>query len=90
LDEIILETMNKIKVVFSFLLAYLSFTSFAISLTWVKEERIIRKEDIKEIRERGVSVNIPTRRDKNKIQRIGSNKEIRGGNDEKIFFNKGR
>jgi len=55
-----------------------------------KEERIIRKEDIKEIRERGFSVNIPTRRDKNTIQRIGSNKEIRGGNDDKIFFNKGR
>jgi hypothetical protein len=56
----------------------------------VKEERIIRKEDIKEIRERGFSVNIPTRRDKNTIQRIGSNKEIRGGNDDKIFFNKDR
>ena len=56
----------------------------------IKEERIIRKEDIKEIRERGFSVNIPTRRDKNTIQRIGSNKEIRGGNDDKIFFNKGR
>ncbi len=56
----------------------------------VKEERMIRKEDIKEIRERGFSVNIPTRRDKNTIQRIGSNKEIRGGNDDKIFFNKGR
>lgn len=55
-----------------------------------KEERIIRKEDIKEIRERGFSVNIPTRRDKNTIQRIGSNKEIRGGNDDKIFFNRGR
>lgn len=56
----------------------------------VKEERIIRKEDIKEIRERGFSVNIPTRKDKNTIQRIGSNKEIRGGNDDKIFFNRGR
>jgi hypothetical protein len=56
----------------------------------IKEERIIRKEDIKEIRERGFSVNIPTRRDKNTIQRIGSNKEIRGGNDDKIFFNKDR
>ena len=55
-----------------------------------KEERIIRKEDIKEIRERGFSVNIPTRKDKNTIQRIGSNKEIRGGNDDKIFFNRGR
>ena len=56
----------------------------------IKEERIIRKEDIKEIRERGFSVNIPTRKDKNTIQRIGSNKEIRGGNDDKIFFNRGR
>jgi hypothetical protein len=56
----------------------------------VKEERMIRKEDIKEIRERGFSVSIPTRREKNSIQRIGSNKEIRGGNDDKIFFNKGR
>jgi len=55
-----------------------------------KEERVIRREDIKEIRERGFSVNIPTRRDKNTIQRIGSNKEIRGGNDDKIFFNKDR
>ena len=54
----------------------------------VKEERMIRKEDIKEIKERGFSVNIPTRRDKNTIQRIGSNKEIRDGNNHKIFFNK--
>jgi hypothetical protein len=52
-----------------------------------KEEIIIKTEDINE---RGFSVSIPTRRDKNTIQRIGSNKEIRGGNDNKIFFNKGR
>lgn len=56
----------------------------------VKEEIIIGIDNINEIKERGFSVSIPTRRDKNTIQRIGSNKEIRGGNDDKIFFNKGR
>jgi hypothetical protein len=55
----------------------------------VKEERIIRKEDIKEIKERGFSVAIP-KRDKNTIQRIGSNKEIRNGEEDKIFFNKNK
>ena len=55
----------------------------------VKEERIIRKEDIKEIKERGFSVAMP-KRDKNTIQRIGSNKEIRNGEEDKIFFNKNK
>jgi hypothetical protein len=41
------------------------------------------------VNERGFSVNIPNRREKNTIQRIGSNKEIRGGNDDKIYFNRG-
>lgn len=44
---------------------------------------------IENVNERGFSVNIPNRREKNTIQRIGSNKEIRGGNDNKIFFNRG-
>ena len=44
---------------------------------------------IENINERGFSVNIPNRREKNTIQRIGSNKEIRGGNDDKIYFNRG-
>lgn len=56
----------------------------------VKEERVIRKEDIKEIKERGFSVNIPARKEKSSIQRIGSNKEIRGGNNDTLFFNKGK
>lgn len=55
----------------------------------VKSERVIRKEDIKEIRERGFSVGIPERKNRTTIQRIGSNKEIRNGNDDKIFFNRG-
>ncbi len=68
------------------------------------EEEVIELEDVVEevieleeviqlpienINERGFSVNIPNRREKNTIQRIGSNKEIRGGNDDKIYFNRG-
>ena len=48
----------------------------------------IVEEPKENIRGRGFSVNIPNRREKNVIQRIGSNKEIRGGNDNKIYFNR--
>ena len=56
------------------------------SLTPIKEPIVEVVEE--PIRGRGFSVNIPNRREKNAIQRIGSNKEIRGGNDNKIFFNR--
>lgn len=46
----------------------------------------ISRNDIKEIRERGFSVDIPERPGNNSIDRIGTNKEIRGGNSNKIFY----
>lgn len=46
----------------------------------------ISRNDIKEIRERGFSVDIPERTGNNSIDRIGTNKEIRDGNSNKIFY----
>ena len=51
-------------------------------------EVIVATDVVEPIKDRGFSVNIPSRRDKNSIQRIGTNKEIRDGNNDKIFFNK--
>lgn len=55
-----------------------------------KEKKPITREDIKEIKEseRGFSVSIPTRKkaDNNTIERIGSNKEMRDGKYDKIYF----
>ena len=44
--------------------------------------------DIKEIKEgqRGYSVNVPQPRPNNNIERIGSNKIIKDGNNNKFFF----
>ena len=58
----------------------------------VKEEAIkkpITREDIKEIkeRERGFSVTVPVRK-KNSIERIGSNKEVRNGKSDTVYFKK--
>jgi hypothetical protein len=48
----------------------------------------IALEDIKEIKEgqRGYSVNVPQPRNNNNIERIGSNKLIKDGNNSKFFF----
>jgi hypothetical protein len=55
----------------------------------IEEENNIEipQEIPQEIINRNFSVNIPNRK-KNQIQRIGSNKEIRGGDNGTIFFNK--
>jgi len=49
----------------------------------------ITREDIKEIkeRERGFSVTVPVRK-KTSIERIGSNKEVRDGKSDTVFFKK--
>jgi hypothetical protein len=56
----------------------------------IDDKKQISREDIKEIKEneRGFSVAIPTRKkpNNNAIDRIGSNKEIRDGKTDKIFF----
>ena len=47
----------------------------------------VELEDIKEIKEnRGFSVNIPQSRGNNTIQRIGSNKIVKNGENNKFFF----
>jgi len=48
-----------------------------------KEDETIESDTTR----RGFSTNIPYRKN-NDIQRIGSNKEIRDGNNDKIFFNR--
>ena len=60
----------------------------------IEEETDLSVNDVQEIPQddipnvnRNFSVNIPDRK-KNQIQRIGSNKEIRGGDNGTIFFNK--
>lgn len=79
----------------------LAFTPYEVESEEIIEPEEVVEESIEEIieeviqlpieniNERGFSVNIPNRREKNTIQRIGSNKEIRGGNDDKIYFNRG-
>jgi hypothetical protein len=47
----------------------------------------VNLEDIKEIKEgRGFSVDIPTPKTSNTIERIGSNKIIKNGDNNKVFF----
>jgi hypothetical protein len=46
----------------------------------------IQVEDIREVKNRGYSVNVPPPRDNNSIQRIGSNKIVRNGDNNKVFF----
>lgn len=56
-----------------------------------EEPKKIRREDIKEIREkeRGFSVPVPSRNKKtNTVDRIGSNKEIRDGKADRVYFKK--
>jgi len=52
------------------------------------EKKGITREDIKEIKEseRGFSVTIPVRNKKNNVERIGSNKEVRDGKSDKVYF----
>jgi hypothetical protein len=56
-----------------------------------EEKKPITREDIKEIKEeeRGFSVTIPTRKKdntRNSIDRIGSNKEVRDGKTDTVYF----
>lgn len=51
-------------------------------------ERVIRVEDLPERNNRGFSVNIPERKQNNMVERIGSNKEIREDDPNKVFFKK--
>lgn len=46
----------------------------------------IQVEDIREVKNRGYSVNVPPPRDNNSIERIGSNKIVRNGDNNKVFF----
>ena len=61
-------------------------------LTYKSEEpkqvdRTIKLEDLPE-KNRGFSVNIPDRKSNNAVERIGSNKELRGDEPGKVFFKK--
>ena len=60
-----------------------------IKITEEPIKKAISREDIKEIkeRERGFSVTVPVRK-KNSIERIGTNKEVRDGKSDTIFFKK--
>ncbi len=51
-------------------------------------ERVIRVEDLPERSNRGFSVNIPDRKQNNLVERIGSNKEVRGETPSTVFFKK--
>lgn len=46
----------------------------------------ISLEDIREIKDRGYSVNVPQPKKNNAIERIGSNKVIKDGDNNKVFF----
>jgi hypothetical protein len=46
----------------------------------------IQVEDIREVKNRGYSVNVPNPRENNSIERIGSNKIVRNGDNNKVFF----
>jgi hypothetical protein len=50
-------------------------------------DRTIKLEDLPE-KNRGFSVNIPDRKSNNAVERIGSNKELRGDEPGKVFFKK--
>ncbi len=59
-----------------------------VPVTEIKSDKIAI-EDIKEVkeRERGFSVTIPTRKKKgNTVDRIGSNKEVRDGDNDTVYF----
>ena len=58
----------------------------------VKDDGKLKLEDIKEIKEinRGYSVNVPNPKSNNTIQRIGSNKIVKDGENNKIFFRRNR
>ena len=60
------------------------------SIEEVVEEVVEEPVKINDINERGFSVNIPNRRGSNQVQRIGSNKEIREGINNTVFFNKSK
>ena len=49
----------------------------------------LKLEDIKEIK-RGFSVNVPNPKSSNNIQRIGSNKIVKDGENKKIFFKRNK
>jgi hypothetical protein len=50
----------------------------------------IRLEDIKEIKQgRGFSVDIPNSKVNNTIERIGSNKVVKNGDNNKFIYKKG-
>lgn len=52
----------------------------------------LKLEDIKEIKEinRGYSVNVPKPKSNNSIQRIGSNKIVKDGDKDKLFFRRNK
>ena len=50
----------------------------------------VNLEDIKEIKEgRGFSVDIPNPKTNNTIERIGSNKIVKNGDNNKVYFKRG-
>lgn len=55
----------------------------------VKDDGKLKMEDIKEIK-RGFSVNVPNPKSSNTIQRIGSNKIVKDGENNKIFFRRNK
>jgi hypothetical protein len=46
----------------------------------------VKLEDIKEIKDRGYSVEVPQPRSSNTIERIGSNKIVKNGDNNKVIF----
>lgn len=61
----------------------------------IKKEPIVttgkvKLEDIKEIKDRGYSVNVPQPNTSNTIERIGSNKVVKNGDNNKLFFKRGK
>jgi hypothetical protein len=46
----------------------------------------VQLEDIKEVKDRGYSVNVPQPKNRNTIERIGSNKMVKNGDNNKVFF----
>lgn len=46
----------------------------------------IQVEDIREVKNRGYSVNVPHPKGNNSIERIGSNKIVKNGDNNKVFF----
>lgn len=57
-----------------------------------KNDGKLKLEDIKEIKQinRGYSVNVPNPKSTNAIQRIGSNKIVKDGENNKIFFKRNK